>query len=80
MIYRDSHLRSLVKGITWRIVGTLDTMIISYFVTGRVSYAVTIGSVEVVTKTFLFYCHDQVWNYIPFGKSFKDRMRKKSSD
>lgn len=30
----ESHLRSVAKGISWRIIGTIDTMIISYFVTG----------------------------------------------
>lgn len=55
------HLYSLLKGISWRIVGTIDTMMIAYFVTGHVRMAISIGSVEVFTKITLFYFHDRAW-------------------
>lgn len=57
----NSHLISFVKGISWRIVGTLDTMLIAYFVTGKVDMALSIGSVEVFTKIILYYLHDRAW-------------------
>lgn len=57
------HLISFAKGISWRLVGTIDTMIISYFVTGQWTYAVGIATVEVFTKILLFYFHDRVWAY-----------------
>lgn len=57
------HVISFVKGITWRIIGTLDTIIISYFITGQWKFALSIGSVEVFTKIILFYFHDRVWAY-----------------
>lgn len=64
----DSHLRSVAKGISWRIIGTIDTMLISYFVTGSVKYAAVIGSVEAVTKIVLFWGHERIWHRVPWGR------------
>lgn len=58
----DSKAKSLLKGISWRIVGTIDTIVIAYFLTGEITVAVSIGSVEVFTKLFLYYVHERVWN------------------
>jgi len=60
----DKPIKSLMKSISWRIVGTIDTMIISYFITGRVTLAISIGSVEVITKTVLYYFHERLWAHI----------------
>jgi uncharacterized membrane protein len=65
---RESRLRSLLKGISWRIVGTIDTMIISWIVTGNIVFAATIGSVEVITKVILYYFHERAWQMIPRGR------------
>jgi uncharacterized membrane protein len=53
-----------MKSVSWRIVGTIDTMIISYFITGKITLAVSIGSVEVLTKTILYYFHERLWAHI----------------
>jgi uncharacterized membrane protein len=60
----DKPIKSFLKSISWRIVGTLDTMIISYFITGRLSFAISIGSIEVFTKTVLYYLHERLWSHI----------------
>ena len=60
----DKPIKSLIKSVSWRIVGTIDTMIISYFITGKVAIAVSIGSVEVITKTILYYFHERLWAHI----------------
>jgi uncharacterized membrane protein len=60
----DKPVKSLIKSITWRIVGTLDTMIISYILTGKLTIAISIGSVEVITKTILYYFHERIWAHI----------------
>lgn len=60
----DKPIKSMMKAISWRIVGTIDTMIISYFITGKLAFAVTIGSMEVFTKTVLYYLHERVWAHI----------------
>jgi len=60
----DKPVKSLLKSITWRIVGTIDTMIISYVLTGKLTIALSIGSVEVITKTILYYFHERIWAHI----------------
>jgi len=63
-----AHKRHIAKTITWRIVGTLDTMIISWFITGSWKWGIAIGGVEVFSKIFLYYIHERVWyKYSKFG-------------
>jgi len=64
----EKHYRSVVKAISWRTVGTLDTMIVSYFVTGNLVMAASIGTIEVLTKIVIYYCHERIWNKLSFGK------------
>lgn len=66
---REKQYRSAIKAVSWRITGTLDTMIISYIITRKVSWALSIGAVEVFTKFVLYYCHERVWNRIALGRS-----------
>lgn len=65
---KDSHWRSFVKGISWRATGTVDTMLISYFVTGNPLTALKIGAVEVFTKLVLYYFHERIWQKIKWGQ------------
>jgi uncharacterized membrane protein len=60
----DKPIKSLMKSVSWRIVGTIDTMVISYFITGKITLALSIGSVEVLTKTILYYFHERIWAHI----------------
>ena len=64
----DKAYRSVVKTISWRVLGTIDTMVISYLITGSLAMAASIGSIEVVTKMILYYFHERAWNKISFGK------------
>lgn len=65
----DSHSRSLAKAVSWRVTGTLDTIAISWIVTGKLTLAVTIGAVELFTKILLYYGHERVWNRISYGRA-----------
>ncbi|MGB1102650.1 MAG: DUF2061 domain-containing protein [Crocinitomicaceae bacterium] len=58
----DSTTKSLIKTISWRVVGTIDTMVIAYVLTGELAVAASIGSVEVFTKMILYYFHERFWN------------------
>lgn len=59
---KDTHARSVIKGISWRLVGTIDTIIVSYIVLGEIGQALTIGITEVITKIILYYFHERAWN------------------
>jgi adenylylsulfate kinase len=60
----ESHTRSILKAISWRALGTVDTFILSWLITGRVDLAAAIGGVEIITKTALFYIHERAWTKI----------------
>ncbi len=64
----DSHTRSFVKGVTWRALGTMDTIFLSFMVTGNIGASLKIGLTEVLTKIILFYLHERLWNVIPMGR------------
>ena len=59
--------RSLAKTISWRVLATTDTFIISWFVTGELIFAGAIASLEILTKTELYYLHERGWNKIRWG-------------
>ena len=60
--------RHIAKTISWRIIGTLDTMILSAIITGSWSMGLTIGGVEVITKMGLYFLHERAWyKYSKFG-------------
>ena len=64
---RESHLRSVLKGITWRVIATSTTTIIAYFVTGEIGTALSIGAIEFVGKVFIYYLHERLWLLVPEG-------------
>jgi len=60
----DSAYRSLLKAISWRMVGTIDTFIISWILTGTIVLATGIAFTEIMTKTALYWAHERVWTRI----------------
>ncbi len=60
--------RSVVKTLSWRAVGTIDTILISWLLTGALTLALSIGAVELITKMILYFVHERVWNSIKWGK------------
>jgi len=59
-----------MKAVSWRITGSLDTILVSWLVTGKFTVAITIGGVEVFTKIILYFLHERVWDKIEFGRRF----------
>ncbi len=68
---RDTHLRTLIKGLSWRIWGTVISIIVSYFITHKLDIAVEIGGIEFFIKIGLYYIHERFWYLIPWGISMK---------
>jgi len=67
MIKDLSVYRHLAKTISWRIVGTIDTMVLGFLVTGDFKMALTLGGLEVFSKMILYFIHERVWYKINFG-------------
>lgn len=64
----EQKRRSIVKAITWRITGTIDTFLLAWIITGKPAIALTLSSVEVITKMILYYLHERTWTRISFGR------------
>lgn len=62
--------RSFAKTLTWRIVATTDTFLIAWLITGDWSWAGAIAGIEVMTKMFLYYAHERVWDKIIWGRNY----------
>ena len=60
-VTRVSKTRTLLKAISWRVVGTLDTMALGWIVTGSPLLGLKIGALELVTKFVLYYFHERMW-------------------
>lgn len=60
----DRHIRSLAKAVSWRITGSIDTIILSFIFTQQMQVAFAIGLTEVLTKTVLYYLHERAWNRV----------------
>lgn len=64
----ERPIRSVVKAVSWRIVGTLDTITISWLLSGELALAFSIGSIELLTKMILYFFHERAWNQVKWGK------------
>lgn len=62
------HKRHLLKTVTWRLVGTTDTILLSWLITGQLDVGLGIGLTELITKSIFYYVHERIWYNIPFGK------------
>ncbi len=74
----QSRKRHLAKSITWRIVGTIDTILISWLISGNPLIGLKIGFTEVITKMILYYFHERIWfkvNLSKDGKLLESRKR-----
>lgn len=69
---RDAHRRSLIKAVSWRITGSIDTFLLSWIITGDHIVAGTISGVEVLTKIALYYLHERAWLRIRWGRGGQD--------
>ncbi len=63
----ESHLRSILKAFSWRIIATCTTGAIAYVVTGKIKVALIIGGMEFVVKIAFYYLHERAWQILPTG-------------
>lgn len=64
----ERRVRSLAKAISWRVTGSLDTILLSWIFTQQLTIALAIGSTEIVTKIVLYYFHERAWSRVAFGQ------------
>ena len=63
-----SYKRHIAKTISWRVIGTLDTIVISGIITGSWGAGLAIGGIEIISKMVLYYLHERAWyRFTKFG-------------
>jgi uncharacterized membrane protein len=73
IVIPESQKRHLLKTVSWRMVGTLDTILISWLISGNPITGLKIGMVEVITKMILYYFHERIWYKINFGLGMRNK-------
>ncbi|WP_083644389.1 DUF2061 domain-containing protein [Christiangramia flava] len=63
----DSRKRHLAKTVTWRVIGTMDTMVLAWIISGNPLTGLKIGGIELVTKMALYYLHERAWYKFDYG-------------
>ena len=67
-MFKETNIRSIVKGISWRVIATSTTIVIVYFFFGRLDLAIAAGLIETVFKVVLYWGHERVWHKLRWGK------------
>ena len=63
----SANRRHLLKTISWRGIGTLDTILLGWIITGNPLTGMKIGSAEIITKMLLYFGHEKLWYRIGYG-------------
>jgi adenylylsulfate kinase len=69
----ETHVRSIVKAISWRIVATLTTMLLVFMFTGNLVVSGGVGLTELLSKILIYYVHERIWNVLDFGRIQKTK-------
>jgi uncharacterized membrane protein len=64
----DTHGRSIVKALSWRVFALVITAVIAWRVTGDARVAAAIGIADTLVKLAMYYAHERIWNGIRFGR------------
>jgi adenylylsulfate kinase len=64
----DTNLRSLVKGISWRVLATMVTTIVVFLYSGELAAAAIVGTFDALAKIVLYWGHERVWQWITWGR------------
>lgn len=64
----ESHKRSIAKTVSWRVMATIITGVVTYVLTDRLDFAVTVGLADTLVKVFIYYAHERMWTRISYGK------------
>jgi uncharacterized membrane protein len=72
----EKHVRSVAKTLSWRIVATSTTILLVFLFTGNLVISASIGSLELLSKTIIYYVHERIWNMSNFGREVHYKPRK----
>lgn len=64
----ETHKRSIVKAITWRLIAVIITTTVVYLYTKEIVLSVSIGAIDTLIKLISYYLHERMWNRLKFGR------------
>jgi adenylylsulfate kinase len=64
---KETHYRSVLKGVTWRIIASGTTMTVVYLITGDLSLVASVGLIDITAKVFFYYLHERTWGKVRWG-------------
>lgn len=64
---KETHFRSIIKGITWRFIASVTTMAVVFFVTGNLELVAAVGFIDITLKVLFYYTHERVWGRVHWG-------------
>lgn len=78
----EKHSRTIFKTLSWRILATSTTLILVYIFTENIAISASVGILETIAKTILYYLHERVWNKTNFGRKISElpHLNAKASD
>lgn len=65
---KETHVRSILKGITWRIIATLTTVTLVFIFTRDITLSAQVGILDITLKLVFYYLHERGWNMIKWGR------------
>lgn len=63
----ETHARSILKGVTWRVIASGTTMTVVYIMTGNLALVASVGAVDILAKVFFYYLHERTWGKVHWG-------------
>ena len=72
----NSNKRHILKTFSWRLVGSVDTIIFAWILTGNPLTSLKIGGVETISKMILYFGHEKLWYKINFGLDMRNKAKR----
>lgn len=64
----ESVLRSTVKTLSYRLLGSGITFVIAFLFTGEILISASISVTEFVLKPLMYWLHERAWNRVHWGR------------
>jgi len=61
---QDSHIRPIIKAVSWRILAMIITGAVVYVYTGEIKKSGEISVVAGLILTFAYYLHERFWLWV----------------
>ncbi|MCH7758836.1 DUF2061 domain-containing protein [Patescibacteria group bacterium] len=65
---QETHARSIIKGLTWRLIATTTTVILVFIFTRNLTLSLEIGILDISLKLLFYYLHERGWNMLKWGR------------